>query len=116
MADSLDPRTLLPVVAMVGGGQLSRMTHQAAIALGQSLRVLATDPSESAALVAADVQIGDHRELADLQRLAEGATVVTFDHEHVPTAHLAARSEEHTSELQPPCNLVCRPLLEKHNT
>src|SRR5205807_3228959 len=24
-----------------------------------------------------------------------------------------ARSEEHTSELQSPCNLVCRPLLEK---
>src|SRR5205807_5009189 len=23
------------------------------------------------------------------------------------------RSEEHTSELQSPCNLVCRPLLEK---
>jgi 5-(carboxyamino)imidazole ribonucleotide synthase len=90
MADSLDPRTQLPVVAMVGGGQLSRMTHQAAIALGQSLRVLATDAAESAALVAADVQIGDHRELADLQRLAEGATVVTFDHEHVPTDHLAA--------------------------
>src|SRR3989454_8202383 len=26
---------------------------------------------------------------------------------------LAARSEEHTSELQSPCNLVCRLLLEK---
>src|SRR5688500_19409800 len=25
----------------------------------------------------------------------------------------ATRSEEHTSELQSPCNLVCRPLLEK---
>src|SRR5256885_3953177 len=25
------------------------------------------------------------------------------------------RSEEHTSELQSPCNLVCRPLLEKNN-
>src|SRR5256885_11202726 len=24
------------------------------------------------------------------------------------------RSEEHTSELQSPCNLVCRPLLEKN--
>src|SRR5688500_19860832 len=24
-----------------------------------------------------------------------------------------ARSEEHTSQLQSPCNLVCRPLLEK---
>src|SRR2546426_8808524 len=26
---------------------------------------------------------------------------------------LSARSEEHTSELQSPCNLVCRLLLEK---
>src|SRR5256885_4014273 len=26
------------------------------------------------------------------------------------------RSEEHTSELQSPCNLVCRPLLEKKKT
>src|SRR3989454_7281738 len=28
-------------------------------------------------------------------------------------AELAGRSEEHTSELQSPCNLVCRLLLEK---
>src|SRR5256885_10974204 len=28
---------------------------------------------------------------------------------------LDARSEEHTSELQSPCNLVCRLLLEKKN-
>jgi 5-(carboxyamino)imidazole ribonucleotide synthase len=88
MAAPLDPRTGTPVVAMVGGGQLSRMTHAAAIALGQSLRVLATDPAESAALVAADVRIGDHRDLTALQALADGATVVTFDHEHVPTEHL----------------------------
>src|SRR5256885_12076791 len=27
--------------------------------------------------------------------------------------HCALRSEEHTSELQSPCNLVCRLLLEK---
>src|SRR6266850_6298598 len=27
--------------------------------------------------------------------------------------HARARSEEHTSELQSPCNLVCRLLLEK---
>src|SRR5256885_8013853 len=30
-----------------------------------------------------------------------------------PIAHKNARSEEHTSELQSPCNLVCRLLLEK---
>src|SRR3954468_22841927 len=80
--------TGLPVVAMVGGGQLARMTHQAAIALGQSLRVLSTGPEEAAALVASDVQLGDHRDLEALTRVAEGATVLTFDHEHVPTEHL----------------------------
>src|SRR5918911_2022607 len=94
MAAPLDPRTGTPVVAMVGGGQLSRMTHQAAIALGQSLRVLATDPAESAALVAADVVLGSHTDLAALRRVADGATVVTFDHEHVPTDHLAALEAE----------------------
>src|SRR5256885_17165118 len=30
--------------------------------------------------------------------------------------HLLRRSEEHTSELQSPCNLVCRLLLEKKKT
>src|SRR5256885_13306569 len=29
------------------------------------------------------------------------------------TTNLKVRSEEHTSELQSPCNLVCRLLLEK---
>src|ERR1039457_3112290 len=31
----------------------------------------------------------------------------------VRTFHYGFRSEEHTSELQSPCNLVCRLLLEK---
>src|SRR5256885_11429307 len=31
------------------------------------------------------------------------------------TSALSFRSEEHTSELQSPCNLVCRLLLEKKN-
>src|SRR2546426_6836955 len=32
-----------------------------------------------------------------------------------PPFDVAIRSEEHTSELQSPCNLVCRLLLEKKN-
>src|SRR2546426_2792254 len=32
------------------------------------------------------------------------------------TANGTCRSEEHTSELQSPCNLVCRLLLEKKKT
>src|SRR5256885_10976472 len=33
-----------------------------------------------------------------------------------PRLKLGTRSEEHTSELQSPCNLVCRLLLEKKKT
>src|SRR2546426_6144831 len=33
-----------------------------------------------------------------------------------PASGTDPRSEEHTSELQSPCNLVCRLLLEKKNT
>src|SRR2546426_4247230 len=33
-----------------------------------------------------------------------------------PRPRLDPRSEEHTSELQSPCNLVCRLLLEKKKT
>src|SRR5256885_10178475 len=34
----------------------------------------------------------------------------------LPRMRLDGRSEEHTSELQSPCNLVCRLLLEKKQT
>src|SRR5256885_8149652 len=38
-----------------------------------------------------------------------------FDLAQVTTWVASVRSEEHTSELQSPCNLVCRLLLEKKN-
>ncbi|WP_430783268.1 5-(carboxyamino)imidazole ribonucleotide synthase [Actinoplanes sp. G11-F43] len=90
----MDNRTGLPVVGMVGGGQLARMTHQAAISLGQSLRVLSEKPDDSAALVAADVPIGTHTDLAALREFAKGCDAVTFDHEHVPTEHIEALEAE----------------------
>jgi 5-(carboxyamino)imidazole ribonucleotide synthase len=86
----VDERTGLPVVGMVGAGQLARMTHQAAIALGQSLRILADSRDDGAAQVAADVVVGDYRALEDLRAFAHGCDVVTFDHEHVPNEHVAA--------------------------
>jgi 5-(carboxyamino)imidazole ribonucleotide synthase len=95
----MDPRTGLPVVGMVGGGQLARMTHQAAIALGQSLRVLATSQDDGAALVAADVVIGHHADLAALREFAKGCDVVTFDHEHVPGDHIRALAAEGVTVL-----------------
>lgn len=73
---------------MAGGGQLARMTQQAAIGLGVSLRVLAGAPDESAAKVVSDVRVGDDRSLDDLVSFAKGCDVVTFDHEHVPGPHI----------------------------
>ncbi len=80
----------LPVVGMVGAGQLAGMTHQAAISLGLSLRVLAASPDDGAALVASQVDVGDHRSLEDLRAFAKSCDVVTFDHEHVPGEQLRA--------------------------
>src|ERR1039457_7439122 len=42
-----------------------------------------------------------------------GAFAQKVSIEFDPAATFAKRSEEHTSELQSPCNLVCRLLLEK---
>ena len=69
---------------MIGGGQLARMTHQAAVAMGQSLRVLAADPMDPAAQVVRDVVFGEDDDPEAVRRVAAGADVVTFDHEQVP--------------------------------
>src|SRR4051794_22648743 len=75
---------------MIGGGQLARMTHQAAIALGLSLRVLADAATDGAALVTPHTDVGAPDDQAALLRFAKGCDVVTFDHEHVPTALIQA--------------------------
>ncbi|BBX48426.1 5-(carboxyamino)imidazole ribonucleotide synthase [Mycobacterium cookii] len=95
-----------PVVAMVGGGQLARMTHQSAIALGQSLRVLAADATDPAAQVSPDVVIGSHTDLDALRRVAAGADALTFDHEHVPTELLQKLVAEGVNVAPPPEALV----------
>src|SRR2546426_2596698 len=51
-----------------------------------------------------------HRRVLEAYRRAAGPGVVHVD---ATQSKKAVRSEEHTSELQSPCNLVCRLLLEK---
>ncbi|MEV5610982.1 5-(carboxyamino)imidazole ribonucleotide synthase [Streptomyces sp. NPDC052225] len=79
-----------PVVGMVGGGQLARMTHEAGIPLGIRFKLLSDTPQDSAAQVVGDVVVGDYRDLETLREFARGCDVITFDHEHVPTEHLRA--------------------------
>src|SRR3954470_11638638 len=96
----------MPVVAMVGGGQLARMTHQAAIALGQTLRVLAASPDDPAAQVTPDVVIGAHTDLDALRKAADGADALTFDHEHVPTELLEKLVADGVNVAPPPSALI----------
>ncbi|WTL36142.1 5-(carboxyamino)imidazole ribonucleotide synthase [Nocardia sp. NBC_01503] len=96
----------MPTVTMIGGGQLARMTHQAAIALGQRLRVLAERPDDPAAQVTPDVIFGSHQDLAALRKAAVGSNAVTFDHEGVPTEHLEALIAEGVNVQPPPRALI----------
>lgn len=95
-----------PVVTMIGGGQLARMTHQAAIALGQTLRVLAVSPDDPAAQVTPDVVIGAHTDADALRRAAAGADALTFDHEHVPTELLEKLVADGVNVAPPPSALI----------
>ena len=83
-----------PTVAVIGGGQLARMMAQAAVGLGVRLHLLAEGPDVSAAQVVPGAVVGDYRDLETLREAAEGCSVVTFDHEHVPTEHLHTLTDE----------------------
>jgi len=82
------------------------MTHQAAIALGQTLRVLAVDPADPAAQVSPDVVLGSHTDLDALRKVAAGADALTFDHEHVPTEMLDTLVAEGVNVAPPPGALI----------
>jgi 5-(carboxyamino)imidazole ribonucleotide synthase len=81
------------VVAMAGAGQLAQMTQQAAISLGIELRILAAKPTESAVLAGARTLVGDDTP-ENLRALAEGAAVLTFDHEGFDPEVLAQLKDE----------------------
>src|SRR5256885_6362957 len=64
---------------------------------------------DAAQLAGAETRAGLHGELAVFTAFGEEA----LEHSRAGAARREVRSEEHTSELQSPCNLVCRLLLEK---
>lgn len=77
------------VVGIVGAGQLARMTCQAAVALDIDVHLLADRTDDPAAGLAARVVYGPPSP-AGLARLAERATVVTFEHERAHPDDVAA--------------------------
>jgi len=93
-------RTATAKVAMIGAGQLARMTHQAATDLDIELRVLAASIDDSAVRGGAQYKLGSTSQIADLEAVATGADVVTFDHELVPASNLLIL-QQHGHILRP---------------
>lgn len=78
------PKPHAAEVAMVGAGQLARMTFQAAIDLDVRVEVLATSPDDPAVRAGAAWRLGSPEDFATLDDLAADAQVLTLDHEGVP--------------------------------
>ncbi len=78
----------MPIVGVIGAGQLARMMIPPAVALGIELRVLAEAEDGSARLAA--TQVGDYRDVETVLGFARACDVITFDHEHVPQDVLRA--------------------------
>jgi 5-(carboxyamino)imidazole ribonucleotide synthase len=96
-------------VGIVGGGQLARMTQQAAIDLGIELRILARDGEDAAASVSSSTAFGQPDSLTDVRQLAESCDVLTFDHELVPNRHLRQLQREgHDIQPQPGAKLLAQ--------
>ncbi len=76
-------------VAILGGGQLARMTAEAAARLGLEVAILEREPGSPAARMAARALVGAWDDREALLALAEDALVVTLENEFVDAEGLA---------------------------
>src|SRR5205807_7620164 len=96
------PRTLFPYTTLFRSGQAEKSSYQAE----QLVDLGCLAPAKLRLILELDVGEGfRHLRCGGLRLGRAHAGGGRRQHEH--------RSEEHTSELQSPCNLVCRLLLEK---
>jgi 5-(carboxyamino)imidazole ribonucleotide synthase len=76
-------------IAIIGGGQLAKMTALAALELGCDVLVLEKKNAGPAVNLASHLFVGDWNDPADLLKLAEHADVVTLENEFVLADSLA---------------------------
>lgn len=79
-----------PTLGLIGGGQLAKMTAQAAAQLGCAIAILERKEHSPASGLANHTLIGDWDDPADLQRLAAVSDVLTLENEFVDAEALAA--------------------------
>lgn len=94
------PRTSPLTLGLIGGGQLAKMTAQAAAQFGVAVAILERKEHSPASGLAHHTLIGDWDNPADLLRLAALCDVLTLENEFVDAEALAA-VERHGHRLYP---------------
>jgi 5-(carboxyamino)imidazole ribonucleotide synthase len=77
------------LLAILGGGQLGRMTAMAARSMGYRVRVMDPEPSCPASFVVDEVIVGRWDDVSAARRLATGADAVTLEIEQIGVDALA---------------------------
>ena len=77
------------LIAILGGGQLGRMTAMAARTMGYRVRVMDPEPACPASFVTDETIVGAWDDVAAAQRLATGADAVTLEIEQIGVHALA---------------------------
>jgi len=85
------PRVIEPggLIAILGGGQLGRMTAMAARTMGYRVRVMDPEPACPASFIADETIVGRWDDAEAAHRLAAGADVVTLEIEQIGVDALA---------------------------
>src|SRR3989454_6985920 len=107
-------------------GTLRGQNKQSGLELAKILAVLGGLVTLFSGILAIISPFNSRARLSDLDLIVNVATygflvialglIAILGSKHVSSLAWGVRSEEHTSELQSPCNLVCRLLLEKKKT
>ncbi|HET7104084.1 MAG TPA: 5-(carboxyamino)imidazole ribonucleotide synthase [Terracidiphilus sp.] len=77
------------LIAILGGGQLGRMTAMAARSMGYRVRVMDPEPACPASFVADETIVGRWDDVAAARRLGSGADAVTLEIEQIGVEALA---------------------------
>src|SRR5205807_6616468 len=92
-------------------GDLASKVRESLVSIGRLLLYLANEADSMRWAKEARAQLRGMQR--DVHSLSDHAAYLSNKIQFLLDAMLGVRSEEHTSELQSPCNLVCRLLLEK---
>lgn len=96
------------VIGILGGGQLGRMSAQAAAALGYHSHIYCPDPKAPAFQVTDRTSTADYQDQTALAAFAEAVDVVTYEFENIPFDGVAFLAERIAVRPGPEVLRICQ--------